>query len=403
MRNKSRWLFLAVGTIMLLFLGLLYAWSIFRAPLGRVFPSWTASQLSFAFTISMIFFCLGGFVAGGVVKVISSCKTAALSAVILFIGFLGVSRMNVNDAESALKTLYFFYGVLCGGGVGMGYNVVIGSVTKWFPENPGMASGTLMMGFGFGGLLLGSVVNGMIERSDIFTTFFYLAVMVAVVIAVGSPFLKPAPTVAQNASASKDTLVDYKPSEMLKTPAFWLFFLFAVTTSSSGLLVINSAADIAGAYGFPPVLGLIVSVFNGGGRLLFGAIYDKAGRKKTMLINTSCMFLAGLSLLAAVFFNSAPLIFIGLILAGVNYGGCPPITSAVIFRFFGSSNYAANFSIANFLVIPAAFIGPMISSALLERSGGAYNSTFAMILIFSFIAYLLAFAMNKFSSEFERA
>jgi OFA family oxalate/formate antiporter-like MFS transporter len=402
MRNKSRWLLLTVGTIMLLFLGLLYAWSIFRAPLGRAFPSWTASQLSLAFTISMIFFCLGGFAAGRIVKVISSCKTALLSAVILFIGFWGVARMDVNDPESALKTLYFFYGALCGGGVGMGYNVVIGSVTKWFPENPGMASGTLMMGFGIGGLLLGGIVNGMIERSDIFSAFFYLAAMVAVVIAAGSPFLKPAPVIVPNTQVSKGTFADYKPLEMLKTPVFWLFFLFAVTTSSSGLLVINSAADIAGAYGSPPILGLIVSVFNGGGRLLFGAIYDKVGRKKTMFINTGCMFLAGLSLLAAAFLNSAPLIFIGLILAGVNYGGCPAITSAVIFRFFGPSNYAANFSIANFLVIPAAFIGPMVSSALLERSGGDYRSTFAMILIFSVIAYLLAFTMNKFSSEFER-
>jgi OFA family oxalate/formate antiporter-like MFS transporter len=351
----------------------------------------------------MIFFCLGGFFAGRIAKVFSSGKTAVLSAMILFIGFFGASRMNPNEPEGALKTLYFFYGVLCGGGVGMGYNVIIGSVTKWFPENPGMASGTLMMGFGFGGLLLGGIVNRMIEGSDIFSAFFNMAVMVAIVMAAGAPFLKTAPTVSPNMPIPENELIEYKPSEMLKTPAFWIFFVFAVATSSSGLLVINSAANIAGAYGAPPILGLIVSVFNGAGRLFFGAIYDKAGRKKTMLANTTCMLLAGLSLLAAAYLNSATLIFAGLILAGVNYGGCPPITSAVIYRFFGRSNYAVNFSIANFLIIPAALIGPMASSLLLERSGGAYNSTFAMILAFAAMAYFLIFLMNKFSSKFERA
>jgi ABC-type glycerol-3-phosphate transport system permease component len=45
----------------------------------------------------------------------------------------------------------------------------------------------------------------------------------------------------------------------------------------------------------------------------------------------------------------------------------------------------------------------MVSSLLLERSGGAYNSTFAMILAFAAMAYFLIFLMNKFSSEFEQA
>ena len=52
-KENNRWLFLGTGTLMLLFLGLIYAWSIFRTPISELFPTWTIAQLSMTFTISM--------------------------------------------------------------------------------------------------------------------------------------------------------------------------------------------------------------------------------------------------------------------------------------------------------------------------------------------------------------
>ena len=64
MKNNNRWGYLAAGTVLLLFCGLIYGWSLFRTYFNELYPSWTVSQLSMTFTISMVFFCLGGFVAG---------------------------------------------------------------------------------------------------------------------------------------------------------------------------------------------------------------------------------------------------------------------------------------------------------------------------------------------------
>jgi OFA family oxalate/formate antiporter-like MFS transporter len=395
----KRWTYLVSGVVMLLFLGLLYGWSIFRPPLAAIYPSWTAPQISLTFTLSMIFFCLGGFFSGKIGAKISSRAVILAAGTFLLAGFAGASRMKPEDPALSLVMLYLCYGAFCGFGVGIGYNAVIAAVTRWFPDRPGMASGLLMMGFGFGGIVLGSVVNALVKGMGIFSAFLWLGILVWVVMALGSFLVKAPPP--QEKAARAGSGHDYPPSRMIRTGAFWCFFAYAVVTSSAGLLVINSAATIAISYGAPAVLGLIVGVFNGAGRLLFGAIYDRVGRRRAMFLNTGCMAAAGLCLLAGALTNSAPLIFLGLVFVGISYGGSPVMTSAVVYRFFGASHYGVNFSVANFLVVPAAFIGPMISSAILEASGGVYTPAFVMLLLLAAAAFALILGMNALSKKFE--
>jgi MFS family permease len=96
----------------------------------------------------MIFFCLGGFFSGQMLKKLSHQVMLGLAAIILFIGFFGVSMLDPADADGSLIKLYILYGILGGGGVGIGYNSVISTVNKWFPDRAGLASGVMMMGFG---------------------------------------------------------------------------------------------------------------------------------------------------------------------------------------------------------------------------------------------------------------
>lgn len=413
MEMKRRWLYLGTGTLSLLFLGLIYAWSIFRAPLAELFPNWSIAQMSLTFTISMCFFCLGGFVFGIVSKKCSLKIRLLLSACMLFIGFFTVSLLDVANSAKSLSMLYIFYGIFGGGGVGAAYNSVISTVNKWFPDKTGLASGIMMMGFGFGGLVLGSLVNSMIGYAGIFHTFRVLAVTIAV-ICVAAAFVIKAPTEKdanglaallaekrggdENAK-KKNAGRDYSAAEMLGTSRFWFFTLWTVLLNSAGLLVINSAANISVAFGGVAVLGMIVSLFNGGGRIIAGNNFDRFGRKVSTLVNSIFMLCAGILLTAGGLSGKYIFILIGLILVGLAYGGCPTITSAYINKAFGSANFATNFSIANFSLIPAAIIGPMISSALLESAGGSYNTNFYAIIGFALAAGVMWLFLNMASKE----
>lgn len=401
MTTKKRWVYLGLGTIILLFHGVIYAWSIFRQPLNALYPEWSVSQISLTFTISIIFFCLGAFFAGNLSKITSVKNILMLSAVILFIGFMGVSEIHRASTNTALLLLYTFYGILCGGGIGMGYNAVISCVNKWFPDRLGFASGIMMMGFGLGGIVLGSNINSLIAKSGLFITFKILAVMVVIILIFGAAILK-VPTqseMGQGLNRKGSQLKSYSTTQMLATKQFWLFIVWAVLLNSAGLIIINSAASISVAFGASAVLGLIISVCNGFGRVLIGYLFDKIYGKKTMAINIFFMFFAGVSLLSGALLNNISLIFLGIILTGIAYGGSPSVTSAFIYKEFGPKDYPVNFSLGTFALIPAAIIGPMLSSKLIEFSGGSYTGSFIVIIGLSILAAFAWLALYRGRSK----
>ena len=411
MNTNKRWLYLGMGTLTLLFLGLIYAWSIFRTPFGELFPDWSISQLSMTFTISMIFFCLGGFAGGVLSKKLSIRIRMLISAVMLLIGFFAVSMVKADSPSSSLVMLYIFYGVFGGGGVGVAYNGVIGTLNKWFPDKVGLASGIMLMGFGLGGLVLGSLVNTMIGSMGVLPVFRILGIVICVVCVLAALIIKAPGTKDSEAlaalaggsskdKAAADTEVkNYTAGEMLKTSRFWFFTIWAILLNSAGLLVINSAANISVAFGGTAVLGMIVSLFNGAGRIVAGNNFDRHGRFMSTLVNNAFMLAAGILLVLGGMTGAYVFILCGLVFVGLAYGGCPTITSAYINKAFGPANFATNFSIANFSLIPAATIGPMISSALLESAGGSYDTNFYAIVGFSLAAAVFWLLLNKASGN----
>ncbi|MDR3271009.1 MAG: MFS transporter [Peptococcaceae bacterium] len=415
-KQANRWLYLILATVSFLFLGMLYAWSIFRVNLTKIFTDWTVTQMSLTFTISMITFCGGSILGGQLFRKFQSRTIFLLSAVLLFAGFLGASYLLKPDNSSgSLLTLYVFYGGFCGLGVGIGYNSVMSTLVRWFPDKAGLASGVMLMGFGGGGLVLGNMVNLLSQSIGLFLTFRIIAVAVAIVLSLAAIIVRK-PTSDEFASLQARKAVSGKsaktslavknvsPAQVLKSSLFWALFAWLIFTNAGGLLVINSAALIAALFtGVAASMGLIVLLFNGAGRLIFGALGDNFGIKVAFLLDSLCLILAGACLFLSVITGNALLMFIGLPLVGLSYGGSPALSSVAANTFWGPENYSTNFSFTNCSVIPAALFGPMISSALLVQSGGAYNSTFVMLTLFGVVALLCGIVIIRKTSSSRRS
>ena len=99
-KNRDSIMELSAGIVVLTFVGLLYAWSIFKDPLMKMFETWSLSQISLTFTISMISFCLGGFVSGKKLPKWGYRKTCIVATSLLFAGFMGASMIPAGDRKS---------------------------------------------------------------------------------------------------------------------------------------------------------------------------------------------------------------------------------------------------------------------------------------------------------------
>ena len=92
MKQLNRWVYAIVGVIVLLFAGLVYAWSVLSTPIAAEFTAWSKAQLSLTFTLVMILFCVGSLLCGLLAGKLSAKTSVRIGAVLFLLGFLLASR-----------------------------------------------------------------------------------------------------------------------------------------------------------------------------------------------------------------------------------------------------------------------------------------------------------------------
>jgi OFA family oxalate/formate antiporter-like MFS transporter len=334
-RTNNRWLYVIIGIVLFLFLGLLYAWSLFIVPLEKDF-GWTRTQTSLIFTISIIFFCLGGIAGGFITGRKSPGFTILISAVLLLFGFAASSKIQ------SLTAIFITYGVISGFGIGLSYNAVISTVTRWFPEKPGVISGFLLMGFGLGGMLLGSTANSLIAAMGWRQTFLLLGVAFGIVVFIGSRILKfpPSDYVFPKSTARAKNAgvegIEINSSLMLKRPTFWIYLTWSILSTAMGLAMIGHAAPFAKDLNATAELAAfgvgLISICNGLGRVTLGAICDRIGLKKTMTIVNTTYIIAFALLVTSLMYQSTTLLLGGFAFIGFSYGGVPTMNTVFVNR-----------------------------------------------------------------------
>ncbi len=395
-KKVTRWPYLTAGLIMMLFAGVIYAWSILKSPLTAEF-GWNSAALGLNYTITLSVFCLGGVLGGILLKKISPRLLAIFSGISVFLGFTLSSMVQDN-----IIILYVSYGILCGLGIGVAYNVIISTVTSWYPDKRNTASGVMMMGFGASALLLGSIAGYLISTIGWRTTYLSLGIAVLVVFSIGSIFMKkpgadillPMPKVTKSTDIKAK---DYSTAEMIKRASFWKMFIYLILAIAIGQSVIGFAKDIAISVGAAESLAIllvgVLSVCNGLGRIITGFLYDIIGRRKTMIIAGILTVTAPIIMLFAMINSSVPLVIVGLCNIGFAFGTIPPISTGYAGSFYGTKYFPVNFSILGIATIPAAFV-PTIAGAMLGAFG-SYIPIFIMLIAFSVFALIINLSIKK--------
>ena len=396
-----RWLYLAIGVLAMLFAGVLYAWSILKAPLAEAF-GWKASALALNFTLAMSFFCIGGLLGAQISKHLGHKIALAMAGGLSAAGFLLTAALQ----GASVVMLYLTYGILAGVGIGIAYNVVIATVSAWFPDKKGLCSGCLMMGFGASALVLGNIADALFKSTVGWrATYVILGVCICAVLLLAGILLRrpdpelilPQPKTVKTAGLESFEQRDYTAAQMLCRPSFWMAFAGISFLAAVGSSVISFAKDLALSVDAAEALAVslvgVLSVCNGLGRILTGMLFDAIGRRKTMLLANGLTIGAAAVTLLAVFIGSLPLCIAGLCLTGMSYGACPTITAAFTSSFFGMKHFSTNMALMTFTVMGGSLIAT-VSNKVLEITGG-YTATFAMLLALTVVALILNCFIRK--------
>ena len=396
-----RWFYLPLGVIAMLFAGVLYAWSILKSPLALGF-GWSASELALNFTLAMSFFCIGGLLGATLSKRAGSRIALMVAGILSATGFILTAFLQ----NASIVMLYLSYGVLAGLGIGIAYNVLISTVSAWFPDKKGLCSGCMMMGFGASALILGNVANILFKSTLGWrNTYIILGIAICLFLFVAALLLqKPDAQVAlpqannnKSKKAENFDSKDYTSTQMLRRPSFWMAFICISFLAAVGSSVISFAKDLALSVNASDSLAVslvgVLSVCNGLGRILTGSLFDSIGRRKTMLCANILTICAAAVTLLAVSIGSLPLCIAGLCLTGISYGACPTITAAFTSSFFGMKYFSTNMALMTFTVMAGSFIATA-SNKILEITGG-YTATFAMLLSLTFVALIFKMFIRK--------
>jgi len=368
-----RWIVAAAATALMAVLGTVYSWSLYAQPLAAAY-GWSASTTTWPFATA-IFFLGVGAILGGRLQDRHGPRPVALAGAALWA--LGNLAAGLGTARLGAGWLAASYGLVGGLGLGLAYVTPVAAVTKWFPDRRGLGSGLVVMGFGLGAFAYNLVMRALgpaVGAEAIGARFAWSGLVFgAVGLACGSIVRNPpTPTAAVTPTATATAAAyEWPPSQALRTPQFWALWAMLFLNVTAGILFISNAVpimrELTGATAEAAV-GLYgtIAVANGLGRLVWGAVSDRLGRRLAYGLIYGAQVgvfavVGGVHALPAV----AALFAVVLLCYGGGFGTMPSLTA----DWFGTRHLGVNYGWILSAWGCAGVAGPIFVAAVKDATG----------------------------------
>jgi MFS family permease len=420
--------------------GTVYAWSNFTQPLIAGF-GWNSTQTSLVFGLAIFFLGIGAVIGGRWQDRVGP-RNVTITGIVLW----GIGNLLAAIGPHEVWWWDLTYGVIGGLGNGMAYITPVATVTKWFPDKRGLASGMVVMGFGLGAFIYGFVLKaipGFVTASKhagafadartaaikagtpfdptqfaltpadigaVTTVLLISGIVYAIVGAIAASLLQNPPSGysvgGSTVAAAASSQGSYTPGQVLRTPQFYLLWLMLFVNVVAGILVVSNAVPIIreliskgvtdpdavkaltgtaiSAYAF-------VAVFNGLGRFFWGAVSDRVGRNNTWALIYAVQVVVFFLLPN---FHSVALVLIAFAIILACYGGGFGTMPSFNADYFGTRYLGQNYGFIITAWGVAGLVGPYIAGAVKDKTG-SFSGALMPMAIMLLIAIVLPFLTKK--------
>ena len=395
-----RWIQLILGIVaMAMIANLQYGWTLFVDPIAAK-HGWSRAAIQVAFTIFVLTETWLVPIEGWFVDKFGPRPVVLVGGVLCGVGWF------INSFADSLATLYFA-AVISGIGAGAVYGTCVGNALKWFPDRRGLAAGLTAAGFGAGSAVTIIPISAMIASRGYQDAFLYFGIGQGIIVVLVALCLSRAPEHKKGEAVAnvQQTKRDYKPSEVLREPVFWIMYAMFVMVAAGGLMATAQLGSIARDFKVFDVqvsmMGLtlpaltfalaIDRVLNGLTRPFFGWVSDQIGREPTMFI---AFAIEAVGILALFHYGHNPFAFV--ILTGIVFFAWGEIYSlfpSTCADTFGSKYAASNAGLLYTAKGTASLLVPL--SAVLASATGGWYAVFVVASALNAVAALMAWFVLK--------
>lgn len=416
----NRWLVAVMGTVLQIALGTVYAWSFFQQPVMTA-GNWSNTQAAWVFSLAIFFLGLAAAWGGVNLPRFGPQKLAMTGGLLFGLGYM-IAAYALHCKN--LPLLYAGYGVVGGLGLGLGYVTPVATVAKWFPDKKGFITGMVVMGFGFGALLMAKVLAPAfmaLTAGNLVLVFAYVGIIMLLVTLSAGYFMVDPPAgfvphgydLSVQAAGVSAAEADLTARECLLSGKFLLLWTLFFLNITAGIMFIgfqsvllqdllkkslapSALTDpkiVAGLAASGATLIAASSIFNGAGRFFWGGLSDKIGRVQTFRLILGSQLLVFIALL----FVENPLVF-GVFVCYILlcYGGGFGAMPSFVLDVFGPRLMPVVYGTILTAWGCAGIVGPQIVAFLKDNfDKQAAHYTFLSAASLLLLGLCIAFALSN--------
>ena len=318
------------------------------------------------------------------------------------------AALDASATQSGLRIALVFGGFA----QNFAYSACLSNTIRFFPDKKGLASGLITGGMGGAAIIAAPIANTLIERYGVSQAFWRMGLAYALIGFFFSLFIRSAPkqAVPQTAVASekapapaKTIIANKNWKEMLASPAFYLLILMFAMGAFSGLMIASNASLIGQSmFGLSASAAAayvsLYSLSNTSGRVFWGAISDRIGQIRAVIIIYSAIIFAFILLVSV---NQVWAFAIGIVTLGLCFGGVMGVFPGLVMDNFGPANQGVNYGIVFIGFSSAAFVAPKVTASLAAANNGDFTKAFyvAIAVVLFGLGLSLVYAKRKIAAK----
>jgi MFS family permease len=371
-----------------------FTFSVFAKPIAQEF-NWSRTEVSSAYSISLIVYCAATPLVGRLVDRYGARKVI-LASVVLF-GLCLLSLYLLGGSLWHFYSIYILMGIVGGGCSLVPYS---GVISHWFDKRRGLALGLAAIGAGASTFVMPSLASFLITVAGWRGAYLIIGLMVILItLPVVGFFLVERPNKmglmpdgderGMTGNSDAHQVAGATTGEALRSFNFWLLFtaFFLVGISIVGILI--HLVPLLTDMGISPQSAAFATSVLGGavilGRIISGYLLDRI-----FASYVAFLFLSGATLGVLLLWSgiTGGTVFIATFLIGLGMGAENDVIAYLVSRYFGLRSYGEVYGYALMSFALGGVVGPVLMGIGFDRTG-SYRFVLGLFIIILMMGALL--------------